>query len=624
MNDRAKPPPDLLCGAEMRRAGFVVLLGLTVGLAFCSGDAPANTDDALSKGDDPRLQQKLAFSADGTRIAEVLEKLSGSTGVTMTAGLDENDWMVYDRKVIVYVDDMKLVDLMQALSSVLRFQWSRSGDDGKWVYRLLQSKEQRAEEESLRAAADDAQTRQFREKRENMIADLANLGSLSEEDAAALKTKDPWRYILATEPLGRDLAAFINAFPEARSALVQGTEAAFPVSSLPPNLQETVRRIAVSYDSLVHSIGASEDHSALLTGFDKLQLTINRQRVPEPRDALSTSTLGRITIGTGADSLEIPLLDPSSRIAGALGRAIVALKSGLAKEEMEKQLQSDLAAAAEPASASSAPARDIASDPALRRKVKLPAQTAAVSLPTMLKAFYEKTGLSVVSDYFPSLPVSIEAQEKTIGEHLETIRETFGSNWEKSGRVVLFRDKEWFRKRTWEVPQVWIDYWTKRGELNDGLQFADLVQIANLRDEQIDHTIMLNRSLVGMGAGVNLGPGDRGRNRWILRFYALLTDEQRTALSTRQLEAASLSAEQWAALQKALAAADSAYAAASRGSQTITLSQSGSGAADYVFSFYPGVGELPVTFKLTTGMVFKTGEDVVLPKKKIVVPAPNQ
>ena len=579
--------------------------------------ATVTAGEALVKADDPRLQRKATFDSDGARIADVLARLSESTGLTMTAGLDKDDWIVYDRKVILHVRMVQLADLMRELASVLRFRWSREGERGKWTYRLWQDKEQRAEEESLRAAAEDAQTKQFREKRENAIADLVNLGSLPENDASALKSTDPWRYVLATEPLGKDLAEFFHSFPEARNALVQGLDLAFPVSSLSPALQDTVRRIAVSYESLSKSIGASEDHSALLSRFDKLQITINRRRLLEPQDAFSQSVLGRITIGGATDSLDVPVLDASSQMARALGAAIVALKSGKSRDEVAKQLQADLTTAAQSTGAPSGPARDILSDPALRRKIKLFSEPAAATLPVTLKALAGKAGLNVVSDCFASGPVAMDAVEKTVGEQLEAIRAAHGSSWEKSGSMLRFRDREWFKKRTWEVPQVWIHYWISRANINDGLQFQDFVQIGNLRDEQIDHTIMLNQSLV------NLGAGDAARNRGILRFYGLLSDEQRTTLSTKQLDVGSLSADQWAALGKALATTGAAYAAASKGSQIITLTHSGTDVVDYAFSYYPGVNEPPVVFKLTTGMVFRTGKEVVFPKKKVVFPAPQ-
>ena len=38
---------------------------------------------------------------------------------------------------------------------------------------------------------------------------------------------------------------------------------------------------------------------------------------------------------------------------------------------------------------------------------------------------------------------------------------------------------------------------------------------------------------------------------------------------------------------------------------------------EYTFTYYPGQNDPPVAFKLTTGVVFKTGSEVVLPAKKI-------
>lgn len=576
-------------------------------------------NEALLKGDDPRLDQKVTYSASALRIADVLASLSESTGVTMAAGADNEDWMVYDRKVTVFVTDMRLGDLMREIAGILRFHWSRGGEEGKWTYRLWQDKQQRQEEESLRDSAEDALGRKAREKRENAVADLVNLGSLTTADADKLKAADPWRYVLATEPLGRDVAEFIHSFPDARSAFVQGSEASFPVSSLPPLLQDAVRRIATSYDSLTKSIGASEDHSELLSRFDRLQVTINRKTPGAGTDVYSRSLLGRITIGTGLESLEIPLFDPASPMARALGSAIVNLKSGVSKDEVGKRLESALKAAADSAQSPARQAeRDVTSDPALRTLVKLFDQATMAVLPAVLKEVADKTKLNVISDHFAAPPVSFPGGEKTLGGQLELVRTVYGSNWEKARGVLRFRDTEWFRKRAWEVPQVWLDYWLARGKQNDGLMLQDLMEIGCLRDEQIDHTIMLHPELVGMGAG------DAARNRQILRFYGSLTPEQRTQLAAGQIEATSLREGQWAALQRALAAKGAAYAAAEKGSQLVGLSQSTSGQDEvrYTFSYYPGPSEPPVTFALAKGGgAIGTGDAAFQGKKAIRIDA---
>jgi hypothetical protein len=586
--------------------GLVMLLATSC--TFAAVTIPQN--EVLLKGDDPRLDQKVTYSAECMRIADVLAQLSESTGVVMAAGLDKDDWMVYDRKINVHVTDMKLGDLMREIASILRFHWSRGGEEGKWTYRLWQDKEQRLEEESLRNSAEDALSRKLREKRENAIADMANLGSLTQSDAAKLKTTDPWRYILATEPLGRDVADFINSFPEARNAFVQGIEASFSVSSLPPQLREAVGRIAASYDLLAKSIGASDDRSELLSRFDKLQVTINRKVVGAGNDIYSRSLLGRITIGDGQESLEIPLFDPSSPMARALGTAIISLKSGVPKTEVGKQLEADLKSAANATLSYNQPERDITSDPALQVKIKLFDTPTTAPLHTVLKAIAEKTKLDVISDCFIASPTNFPAGEKTLGEQLELVRTIYGSNWEKTGKVLRFRDIEWFRKRAWEVPQVWIDYWIARGKQNDGLTLQDLTQIARLRDEQIDHTIMFEPKLVRMGAG------DAARNRHILRFYGSLNDDARSALSAGHLRAADLNDEQWALLQKALASKGAAYATLSRDQLIISLTQSGSDIIEHSFTCYPGQGEEPIVFKLVTGLTYKTKDEIVFPENR--------
>lgn len=566
-------------------------------------------EDVLAKGDDPRLDSRITFDVDGIALSSAFEQLSEIAGVNILAGVNDDDWSVRDRKIIVHVKDVSLRDLMRHIAWTFRFHWSRGGEPGKYAYRLWQDKNEQQEEESLRNAEQSEQIKQSREKRENALADIAGLGSLSASDAASLKANDPWRYILATEPLGRDVAEFLTSFAEARNAFVQGTEATFPVAELPPALQESVRRIAVSYDSLTKAIGATEDHSDLLNKFEKLQITVNRTRPSQ--DVLAQSMLGQITIGIGSASFDIPLFDPGSPVGKALGKAIISLKQGVSKEQVGKQLQEDMASAVSAvAKTPTASSRDITSDPKLREKVKLFDGPTTATLPVVLKALSIKTGLNVVSDYFPGGAPALDGREKTIGEHLETIRTLYGTNWTKAGSVVTFQDSEWFIKRAYAVPEVWMKYWADRGKLNNGLLIEDMAQIGNLRDEQIDHTIMADPVMIRLGAG------EAARNRHILRFYSALTADQRKQMSGSGLVVSSLSDDLWNMLKAALATKGAAYATVQKGNQIIQFAQSAPDAIElsYTFTFHPGDADPPVTFKLTSGVVF-SGFPQKLPDK---------
>lgn len=568
--------------------------------------AATTENAALLKDDDPRLNQKISYTADGATLAEVLGQLSQSTGVVMNAGVDNDDWWVRDRKLILSVRDTKLLDVMRELSGILRFHWSRGGDEGKWTYRLWQDNQQRAEEDSLRTSEETAEAQQLRQKRENALADMVNLGSLAASDASGLKSSDPWRYILATEPLGRDVAEFFQAFAEARNAFVQGKEMTVPAAQLTPELQGTVRRIAQSYDGLAQKIGIVEDHAMLLNSMDRLQVTINR-RVSGQENILTQSLLGRITIGRGTDILDIPLFDPASPMGRALGAAIVSLQGGASKDTVGQQLQADMKEAVAAEKLAQDSKRDITSDPALRAQLKLFDEPTIAPLTLTLSNVAKKTGLNVISDYFPGDLPNMSSTSKTLGEHLEAVSAAYGSSWEKAGNTLRFRDREWYKKRAREVPQVWIEYWTARGKINGGLQLQDLVEVANLLDEQIDYTVMKNADLVRFGAG------EAARNRQILRFYGLLNDSQRKSLATTRLDAGGLNDDQWAALREALATKGAVYAAVEKGSQFLRLTQSGADVVDYQLSYYPGENEPAVTFKVSSGVVYKTADEIPPP-----------
>ncbi len=569
--------------------------------------AALSNSEILSKGDDPRLESKIAFDADGISVSSVLDQLSESTGVVMVGGFNSDDWSVRDRKVIAHVNDMKLVELMRHLSAMLHFHWSRAGDAGKFTYRLWQDKIEFDEEDSLRTAADSSQSRQSREKRENALADMTNLASLSAADAAVLQSTDPWRYILATEPLGRDVVDLMTNFPEARSAFVQGTEVTFPVAELPSALQDKVKRVAESYDVLSRGIGNTESHAGLLGKFEKLQITVNCRQ--SSTDIVSQSMLGKIVVGSGANTFEIPLFDPSSSVGKALGKAIISLKHGALKEKVGEQLKGDMTSAVNAADAIPISTRDITSDPALRAKVKLFDSANAVLLPVALKTLATKTKLNIISDYFPSPAPIVSGGEKTLGEQLEIIRNAYGSNWTKSGDILIFRDKNWFAKRAWAVPEVWLKYWADRSKLNNGLLLEDLASIADLRDEQIDHTIMANSQLIRLGAG------EAARNRQILRFYMALSLDQRKQLSASKIDASELNDDQWTALKAALATKGAAYAAVQKGSQFIRLTQPSKDVIDYQFAYYPTENEPAVKFEISCDDIYRTSDEVVFPKK---------
>lgn len=584
----------------------VSILAVGAVLLLASSSIHADTDAAASF--DRSLDKRVTCDADGIRLAEVLARLSELTGVTLTAGADENDWMVYDRKLIIHVADMKLRDLMDEIAAALSFVWRRSEDNGKVVFRMLSDEAIEAANRALLKNADDEESRRQRQRRESAISEIVNLTSLPAAELEKLKSTNPWSYLLATEPLGRDTALFLKSHAESREAFLSGSRYGIATAALPVELQGAVRRIAESYNSLTKKMGESDDGARLLADFARLQVTINRLPLDSP-DVFTRAMLGSISItGSGQAAIDIPILDSGSAVAKAMGSAILKLDSGAPRQEVSKFLESALQAAAEQGTGGFEAPRDISSDPDLLKPVELYKSDTPRTLPDTLKLLAQKSGLNVVSDYFPSPPAVVPGGRKPLGQQLEAIRIAFGSNWEKKGTLLRFRDSQWFRKRTWEIPQVWIDYWVDRGSGRQGLGFEELVQIARLRDEQIDHTVLISPELLRIGAG------EAARNRLILRFYASLDDTQRSQMMSQPLPVMSLTEDQWNKLKQALESRGAAYAGVQRGQQTIRLSRSGALAADYSFTFRPEGADPPVVFTVSTGIALQPGEELPPPK----------
>ena len=162
---------------------------------------------------------------------------------------------------------------------------------------------------------------------------------------------------------------------------------------------------------------------------------------------------------------------------------------------------------------------------------------------------------------------------------------------------------------------MWLKYWTERAKLNNGLLIEDMAQIADLRDEQLDNTIMTDPMMIRLGAG------ESARNRHILRLYAALTGAQRTEMAQSKLDVQKLNEEQWELLKAALATKGAAYAAAQMDSQFLRFTQSAPDAVElsYTITYYPNDTDPGVPFKLASGIIitgFSEKSKEVAPTRK--------
>jgi hypothetical protein len=113
-------------------------------------------------------------------------------------------------------------------------------------------------------------------------------------------------------------------------------------------------------------------------------------------------------------------------------------------------------------------------------------------------------------------------------------------NWEKHGKALEFRDKEWYRKRAAQIPEAWIDGWRATLKKTGTLDIGDLAQMAALTTEQMMVNLTDDEDLSSSGVPMTvLG------NRDLLKFYGSLTESQRAALLSKTgLNARSLTQQQ--------------------------------------------------------------------------------
>lgn len=548
---------------------------------------------------DKRLDKEIDFSVNGASMKDVVDLLSIQAGAEMQAGINENDWLVYDRRIIIQSKKMKIRDIMQNIADTMRFSWVIKNNEGKNAYILYQTESQKNDEIRLRSSNALSIDRKNRNEREKLLAEMNKLISSSQTDIELLKTSDPWKYVIATEPIGKNMVAFLDKFPDAKASFISGSLLRTKVSNLTPEQKDAAKQLVESYHALMMSIRQSEDYSKLLTKFEDFTITINSIPAKEGEGVMAESLIGKVILGIKADLIEVPFFDFTSEISRALGNAIIALKSGVDKSIVEKQLQTQLSNMNSLGKLEELD-QTYKSDKYYNSKVKLFDTSITTQMPNVLRMFAEKVKVSVFGEYFPAEPAIFISREQTIGEVLQMISSSFDLVGTKEKDVFSFQNKKYFEKRAYEVPSQWIEYWTARGSLQ-GLLIEDIIRIASqLSDEQLDNTIVRNADLMKMGAGEAVA------NRYILRLLNQLNSDQVKAIWEGNLIVSSLDEYQWRLLIKALDQIDSSFSKIEKGSQVLKMEEQTSGSIDYTISFIQP-NQLPVEFKFTTKVIFGVG-----------------
>ncbi len=171
------------------------------------------------------------------------------------------------------------------------------------------------------------------------------------------------------------------------------------------------------------------------------------------------------------------------------------------------------------------PAINHPDDPELMSKITM--YVGGPNLNDVLAALAESSGFSIVSDSFYRRfrGLDFSNEEITLRKVLDKIATQCRYNWERQSNVLEFRDRDWFRKRAFQIPESWLEPWRKHFRENETLDMDDLSQIAALDEKQFWDNILPDDTLGSRKlAEINCFNG------YLLRLYGSLTDQQRQML----------------------------------------------------------------------------------------------
>jgi len=515
--------------------------------------AKSDSDEEIQT--DARLLQKVTLSESRRTVAAILEDLTKSTGITFKAGYNNNDWQVRDRKMCIFAKDIPLVQIMNSVAHVMKFKWSRKGEDGNWQYRLYMDRRTLLDADSQKLREDERLRAKATEKRQAALEDYSNVDNLSPEELAKLKDKDPLMYVFATTGVAGSLGQMFREVPAMSEAMATGQQISMTGADMSEQGRAGLSRLIGSIANLAKLLKQGE--GGMFDNIDPttVEFSLNRDLQRQSGGMPQYIMLAMIHIKFNDQMFSgFPLMNPDSAIGRAFGDTLIKMTEGrldtkhfneTISSECQKAIPLDMQAMNKDYGEPEIKHPD---DPALKVKLKL--EPDGNRLADIQKALSEASSYAVISDSFGKLEhpgmFGFAKDENELGTVLDKLTKATLYNWDKRAGVLEFRDKEWFRKRSAQIPEATIEGWRQAFIKTGTLDIGDLAEIARLDVEQLDMNVgedeilgsMEIRSLMWM-------------HRDILRLYASLTDNQRSAaLSDAGLDFHALLADQYAAAQE--------------------------------------------------------------------------
>jgi beta-lactamase regulating signal transducer with metallopeptidase domain len=413
--DAAPLTPRFRAGIALGGAACALLLSLAVSAA------PLQVRDSLDT--DTRLDKRVAVTAEGVPIGDLLALMSRKTGVDLSASAD-----LIDNKLVILGPPRPLRDVVNDLAALYNAVWlTITRHDGLPHYKLVRDVRTTAYEERL---AQDAL--------QPILAKLdEQIRALNEtpEQLAKRAADDPIRETLS-DPDGRMATSVLASLSAAqREQLVVQGWIRVPVGPLDPSLKDDLEVLfhGKRLDDL-NDMAMKQFHGAFIPN-----PSISRTQM---EDELVSFTMHNMRgMGSQATDINISMDVPTGLNANA----------GHIHADAQFLL---------PTHGNPYTGRKIASNALLPAPADVQAIRAGAWIDRLL-ALAEKTGTPLVSDYYrsPAVFVPAHAEEATSRPPLQAL-DAFcrpaGYLWWDRGKTLLFRKRDWYTQQLYEVPDRWM------------------------------------------------------------------------------------------------------------------------------------------------------------------------
>ncbi len=519
---------------------------------------------------DPRVAQKVTYEAWHTPIRTILDDLSKKTGVTLNAGYSKQDWQVRDRRMNVYAKDVTLAELLNSIARVMKFKWTRNDDDKLPTYRLLADRrllaKLQAESSRLEAALKTEEVR----RRTALVEDLARAAEASGEELEALKRDSPYLGLSAETGFAKLATRMFEEQPKLKEMFTSANRMAILNAN---EFSETTRKLCVDVLRYGNEHWADRKPLPDPATDDPAKHTLHMECISAPVESEQRKRLthfGCVMLYMSDGSHFVSDLKepdaPSSKASGAYrlsiaqqpvesqtewGKFQMGENSGMAEDArvIEPYLMFD--PLVEPPDELSMHEKVVIVLNEKDRKAMMDQITAnggraaqRFVYQALLKALADAAQLNIVSDsYSVVLAANPQIPDGELRAVLDKLADLYRCNWEKHGSIIEIRRRDWFRRRSSQVPDEWLKPWRDQLIKNGSSGVDTYASMLSLTDDQIEENISSDHLLDQV-----LGPWwEYGSNRGFCRFYTQLNDYQTGQIFTEQgLDPRTLAPAQWA------------------------------------------------------------------------------